>query len=333
MRSSAASTHPFDNTEPPEWVEPIYEDPSPETFDEVRYLDANPDVRNAIAAGTWEASGWDHFEMNGRREGRVQYGDRDRIAKLREAKLTRLTPLLRAEPQAVDAEGRLDFLSSELRASAGVVATDVESAMGYDHRYHQALERHRDALVLDCGAGSKRHYWPNIVNLEIAPYPSTDVLGVGEWLPFQDGAFPMVISVAVLEHVRDPFACVDELARVVAPGGELWLEASFMQPFHGYPDHYFNTTPSGVEQLLREHFDIERLVIGPGQGPADSVSWILALWEAGLPESLRSGFRDLRIEDLLVPDTMRSSPYAEQLDDQVARQIAAAFSVRAVKRA
>ena len=170
------------------------------------------------------------------------------------------------------------------------------------------------------------------MNLEIAPYPSTDVLGVGESLPFQDDSFPMVISVAVLEHVRDPFACVAELARVLRPGGELWLEASFMQPFHGYPDHYFNTTPSGVELLLRDRFDIERMVIGPRQGPAHSISWMLGLWEAGLPEALRSEFRDLRVDDLLRPDDIDASPFVEGLEDTAARQIAAAFSVLARKR-
>lgn len=332
MPIRVSSTHPFDATAPPSWVEPIYEDPSEERFDETRYLDANPDVRRAIEAGAWKATGRDHFELNGRREGRLQFRDPTTINAMRAAKLDRLRPLLRAEPHGVDALGRLDFLSAELRASAGVVATDAESSLGYDDRYHRALERHRDGLVLDCGAGSKPYYWPNVVNLEIAPYPSTDVLGVGEWLPFRDGSFPMVISVAVLEHVRDPFTCVAELARVLEPGGELWLEASFMQPFHGYPDHYFNTTPSGVEQLLRQHFDIDRFVIGNRQGPTHSISWILGLWEAGLPETLRREFRAMRVEDLLDPDTVAASPFAQELDENVARQIAAAFSVRAIKR-
>ena len=332
MPPHQASSHPFDTASPPDWVLPLFERPTAENFNEGRYLDANPDVRSAIQAGTWQASGWDHFELHGRAEGRMQSADRDRLLGLRADKLDRLRPRLRSEPARIDDDGRLDYLTDELRELAGVVAADAESAMGYDDRYHAALERHRDDLVLDCGAGSKRWYWPNIVNLEIAPYPSTDVLGVGEVLPFEDESFPMVISVAVLEHVRDPFACVAELARVLRPGGELWLEASFMQPFHGYPDHYFNTTPSGVEQLLRDHFDIERMVIGPRQGPAHSISWMLGLWEAGLPEARRSEFRALRVDDLLRPDDMDASPFVEELQDTAARQVAAAFSVLARRR-
>jgi len=36
----------------------------------------------------------------------------------------------------------------------------------------------------DAGACKKRAYYDNVVNLEIVPYDTTDVLGVGEVLPF-----------------------------------------------------------------------------------------------------------------------------------------------------
>ena len=44
-----------------------------------------------------------------------------------------------------------------------------------------------------------------------------------ESLPFEDGAFDLVLCTQVLEHVVDPHAVLRELARVLEPGGTLLL--------------------------------------------------------------------------------------------------------------
>ncbi|MFN2270068.1 MAG: methyltransferase domain-containing protein [Anaerolineae bacterium] len=55
--------------------------------------------------------------------------------------------------------------------------------------------------------------------------PSTGRPGVsqavGEHLPFPDGAFDVVFSHEVLEHVTDDQACVDEMVRTTQPGGRI----------------------------------------------------------------------------------------------------------------
>jgi ubiquinone/menaquinone biosynthesis C-methylase UbiE len=42
-------------------------------------------------------------------------------------------------------------------------------------------------------------------------------------LPYADASFPAVLSCGVLEHVLDPDASLDELARVLQPGGTLYV--------------------------------------------------------------------------------------------------------------
>jgi SAM-dependent methyltransferase len=49
------------------------------------------------------------------------------------------------------------------------------------------------------------------------------VVCAAEALPFPDGAFGSASAVALLEHLDDDAGAVEELARVLAPGGRVWI--------------------------------------------------------------------------------------------------------------
>lgn len=106
-----------------------------------------------------------------------------------------------------------------------------------------------DGLVLDDGAGGRTH--PQIIGLEYVAHPNNSVQADGLNLPFRDGTFALVLSQAVLEHVTDPQRYVDEIMRVLRPGGTAWIEAAFLQPVHQAPWHFFNVTPFGLAHLCR----------------------------------------------------------------------------------
>ena len=59
----------------------------------------------------------------------------------------------------------------------------------------------------------------------------------GERLPFTDSEFDLVVSIQVLEHVEHPLRYLEEAARVLRPGGHLYLSCenylAFREPHYG----------------------------------------------------------------------------------------------------
>ena len=77
-------------------------------------------------------------------------------------------------------------------------------------------------LSLGCGHDVR----PGWVNLDIAPLPGVDVvhdLDVFPW-PFGEGAFDEIECIDVLEHLRALPRAMEEIHRLLAPGGRILIE-------------------------------------------------------------------------------------------------------------
>jgi SAM-dependent methyltransferase len=118
----------------------------------------------------------------------------------------------------------------------------------------------RGDLILELGAGREVTTAPNIVRTDAFVFSAEhlDVVADAHALPFADATFDFVFSLAVFEHLHSPWIAAQEITRVLRPGGRVFTLCAFMQPLHGYPDHYFNATESGLRRLFSEGFDIER---------------------------------------------------------------------------
>ena len=299
-----------------------------ENFDEAAYLAANRDVANAVAEGTVE-SGRVHFDVFGRNEGRQLR--RPVPPTMKAMKLARVRPLLREGTLVAETPALLDCLPQTTRDELQLDATDNVSAHEYDDRALALIERHRDGLVLDCGAGLRNTYYPNVVNYEIVDYDTTDVLGAAERLPFADESFDAVLSLNVLEHVKDPFGAAREIMRVMKPGAELMAVAPFLQPLHGYPHHYYNMTAQGLENLFEPLTD-KRVDVYGAMHPLWAVNWIMQRYVMGLPPEVRETLLDRTIADLLIPPAhLGQDAIQTELDAETRSALAAAHALHASK--
>ena len=248
-------------------------------------------------------------------------------------RLARIRPRLRQDRAFTETPFHFNFLDAEQRAAFAVDMSAAISSHDYGPAALELIERHRDGLVLDAGAGLRRDDRPNFVTVEIFPFPSTDVLAVNEALPFLDDTFDATISCAVLEHVKDPFAAARELVRVTKPGGCIYADVPFLQPYHGYPSHYYNMTAQGLANLFAESCEIERRAVPVYGRPIWSLTWFLNSYLEGLPPAARARFRDLKVSDLLArPETYDAEDFVRTLPEAKNFELASVTSVWAIKK-
>ena len=225
------------------------------------------------------------------------------LAAAKAAKLARIEPLLRTDMPSVRSAGMADFLTADLRAQFDIVDTDNVSSNNYDGQVLGMIERHRrrNRPRLWRAAGGRCTSTTSSTSRSLPTRRPTCAASASR-CPFVDGAFDAVISIAVLEHVKDPFRCAREIARVLKPGGEIICCVPFLQPYHGYPHQYYNMTHQGIANLFSDSADGR-----PGrrlrQRPAPSGRcrrWCRAGRTALSGEALEE-FKALRVADLMQP--------------------------------
>ena len=76
-------------------------------------------------------------------------------------------------------------------------------------------------------------------------------------LRFPDQTFDMVVCNAILEHVEDPIAAINQLRRVLKPGGYAWIEVPFLFPYHAAPEDYWRVSVPGLRRWMKEFQEID----------------------------------------------------------------------------
>jgi len=119
---------------------------------------------------------------------------------------------------------------------------------------YRSLFAHARYVGVDDGRGDDR--WD---------YTGLAITGDLLQMPIRDGSIDVVLSTETLEHVTDPGPFVAELARVLRPGGRLYLTAPLSFKEHQQPHDYFRYTRYGLTLLL-ERAGLEPISVDPEGG-------------------------------------------------------------------
>jgi ubiquinone/menaquinone biosynthesis C-methylase UbiE len=123
------------------------------------------------------------------------------------------------------------------------------------------IAAHASSLrTLDIGAqnGPYAVHFPRRTALDIKRGMGVQIIGDAQSLGIADSSFEVVLCTEVLEHLPEPQRAIDEIFRVLAPGGQLLLTTRFLFPIHDAPHDYFRFTKYGLRHLLRR-FEILEL--------------------------------------------------------------------------
>lgn len=71
--------------------------------------------------------------------------------------------------------------------------------------------------------------------------------GIG---PLTEEHFELAVCCSVLEHVAKPWKMAENITRVVAKGGRLYMSVPWVWRYHPYPDDYFRFSFRGVAALF-----------------------------------------------------------------------------------
>lgn len=141
--------------------------------------------------------------------------------------------------------------------------------ISYTLRRYYVDKFHRDefrdqklcqGLILDLG-GNKKYkrgmfdidcYECSVVYANLSAVKSPDTVTDAEYLPFGSGVFDAVICSELLEHVFSPGKVLEEVSRVLKPGGNIIACAPFMVGIHGDPYDYGRYTDSYWRRMLDE---------------------------------------------------------------------------------
>jgi SAM-dependent methyltransferase len=135
-----------------------------------------------------------------------------------------------------------------------------------------------ESTVLNVGAGATR-LGRDVINIDIYNSGTTDVIASALALPFGDRTADLVILQGLLEHVEDAGQTIAECSRVLKPGGLLYAEVPFLQPYHESPIDVRRSTAPGLARLCSPLKEVES---GIHIGPASALAWILRELMAGV---------------------------------------------------
>ena len=102
----------------------------------------------------------------------------------------------------------------------------------------------------------------NFRNLDYYPLSGVSLRADVHQLPFKRNSIDTVQCMQLAEHVSDPGQMIGEIHGALKPGGEIFVTAPFMYPYHEAPIDLNRWSLEGLRSLMKEFTPIRIGVLG-----------------------------------------------------------------------
>ena len=196
------------------------------------------------------------------------------------------------------------------------------------YRWAEGLARGRDVLDVACGVGYgtsvlARAGAKQALGVDVSPEAVGEareragdlaefVVGDLHNLPCEDRSFDLVTCFETIEHVADPGRALDELRRVLRPGGLLLLSSPNRDVYiSGNPFHVHEYTPVELHDALSarfEHASLYRQQNHLASLICDDETFAIARLDAQIETDMRKGVASVAGEELYIVAAASDAP-------------------------
>lgn len=95
------------------------------------------------------------------------------------------------------------------------------------------------------------------MTLDIDINTNPDICGDIHNINWEDNYFDVVVATEVLEHLHDPKLAINQINRILKPGGICILSVPFLYPYHPDPQDFYRYTIDGLYSLFQNFTDVK----------------------------------------------------------------------------
>ncbi len=122
-----------------------------------------------------------------------------------------------------------------------------------------------DDIYLDIGGGNSPYnnifspFSSKYISTDVRGYPTLDIISDATKLPLKNNSVGVILLIEVLEHIPATKEVLQEINRILRPGGHLVLTVPFIIGYHDSVD-YYRFTEDALKMLLKKNgFEIKIL--------------------------------------------------------------------------